>query len=44
MVGDYPCIADRKVVYKVFLGKTDGKRSPEIFKRIWENNIKMGFK
>jgi len=34
---------DRRVVYKVLMGKPDGKRSPGRTRCRWEDNIKMDF-
>jgi len=34
-------MADRRVVYRVLVGKPEGKRPPERPRRRWEDNIKM---
>jgi hypothetical protein len=35
-------MGERRSVYRVFVGKHEGKRPPERPRRRWEDNIKIG--
>ena len=40
-VGRIACMGERRGVYRVLVGKPEGKRSLGISRRRWEDNIKL---
>jgi hypothetical protein len=40
-VGHVVCMVERRCVYRVLVGKPEGKRTPGRPRRRWEDNIKM---
>jgi len=41
--GHVACIGERRGLYRVLVGKPEGKRPLGIHRRRWEDNIKMDF-
>ena len=41
--GHVACMGERRDVYRVLVGKSEGKRPLGRYRRRWENNIKMDF-
>jgi len=41
MSRNVPCVGERRVAYRVLMGKSEGKRPPRRTRRRLEDNIKM---
>jgi len=42
-VGHVACMGERRGIYRVLVGKPEGKRPPARPRHRWEDNIKMDF-